>query len=569
MVQRSPSIFLSGSVKDSKLLAPIYEGLLKHSFEVFWAERDVPLGSIHREVIQRAFNLADVVLIGTSRSAVRSPYVEQEVNRALFTGKRVIPIFLERGLELIPPFDELKALQGVFVDQEGVVEKLVDGLKKVSPVESVPKDSAFQVESWLKLIRLRLKQIRCLVDFDLDMSQTASSLAMILGDNSAGKSTILKSIAIGLANESDATALLKELAGSLIRKGSDKATITLELASPEGEKFEIITEITRGSAGEEVVRKKLTPEAFPWDRIFVCGYGTHRTRSATASRERYEIHPAVRPLFNDDLPLHNPEVVLLRQPPHVRRELEQRLLSVLMLDSSETVEYGASGPELRGPWGVQPLQTLSDGYRSTTQWLLDFMAWAIYAGRFGKEIGGILLIDELEQHLHPRWQRHIVQRLCQQLPGTQIIASTHTPLTAAGAADVPGAILVRLEAVNGHVEAKTLDPAQLAGLRADQILASEAFDLPTTRNPGSLDDIDRLTELLSKKERNEEEEKRLLELRAKVEKISQVSESPAARQVESALRTTMEKMVSSVDPELLDLEAKRQLRQLFGGEEAA
>lgn len=41
---------------------------------------------------------------------------------------------------------------------------------------------------------------------------------------------------------------------------------------------------------------------------------------------------------------------------------------------------------------------------------------------------GVVLIDELELHIHPKWQRKIVKRLCKTFPRCQFIATTHSPL---------------------------------------------------------------------------------------------------------------------------------------------
>jgi predicted ATP-binding protein involved in virulence len=40
---------------------------------------------------------------------------------------------------------------------------------------------------------------------------------------------------------------------------------------------------------------------------------------------------------------------------------------------------------------------------------------------------GLVLIDEIELHLHPAWQRIIIQRLTQTFPGCQFIVTTHSP----------------------------------------------------------------------------------------------------------------------------------------------
>ncbi|MBK8563034.1 MAG: AAA family ATPase [Saprospiraceae bacterium] len=45
-----------------------------------------------------------------------------------------------------------------------------------------------------------------------------------------------------------------------------------------------------------------------------------------------------------------------------------------------------------------------------------------------KEGGGIVIIDEIDLHLHPRWQRKIVRKLTEVFPKLQFIITTHSPL---------------------------------------------------------------------------------------------------------------------------------------------
>src|SRR4030095_14463119 len=89
----------------------------------------------------------------------------------------------------------------------------------------------------------------------------------------------------------------------------------------------------------------------------------------------------------------------------------------------------------------------------------------------GNEPSGILLIDEIEQHLHPRWQRHVLQRLSAQLPNMQIIATTDTPLVISGVADVESSSLLRLQAdARGRIDLELIEADRVRGKRADQVL---------------------------------------------------------------------------------------------------
>lgn len=76
------------------------------------------------------------------------------------------------------------------------------------------------------------------------------------------------------------------------------------------------------------------------------------------------------------------------------------------------------------------LEQLSDGYRMLLAVVLDFarrLAQANPAWKNPLEAPGILLIDELELHLHPTWQQQIIPNLRRVFPNTQLIVSTHSP----------------------------------------------------------------------------------------------------------------------------------------------
>jgi predicted ATP-binding protein involved in virulence len=75
---------------------------------------------------------------------------------------------------------------------------------------------------------------------------------------------------------------------------------------------------------------------------------------------------------------------------------------------------------------------LSDGYRNIIGMVADIAYRCIklnpHLGENAvKETPGIVLIDELDLHLHPNWQRRIVEDLKNTFPGIQFVATTHSP----------------------------------------------------------------------------------------------------------------------------------------------
>jgi predicted ATP-binding protein involved in virulence len=94
---------------------------------------------------------------------------------------------------------------------------------------------------------------------------------------------------------------------------------------------------------------------------------------------------------------------------------------------------GENGKQLwidHGPTPI-PVRQLSDGERGTLALVLDLTRRLAQANPHLKdpaaESEAIVLIDEIDLHLHPKWQRQIVNNLCEAFPRCQFIATTHSP----------------------------------------------------------------------------------------------------------------------------------------------
>ena len=425
------------------------------------------------------------------------------------------------------------------------------------------------------LAEIELINIRCFKEIviNIEKEDKPSLWTMILGDNSAGKTTLLRCLALGICNAADASFLLKKMDGELLREGENKGIIKVRLKQEKINKdFTISTVIEKPSKTSPLVLNQTTKPVndFPWNDIFICGYGVQRSALAPASAKEYQAKWAVSTLFDYNANLQNPEVVLLRQDQEVRDKTEKKVLEILMLDPDKYgIELTKQGLLFRSPWGILPFDSLSDGYRSTIRWTLDFVSWLIFVDRYSDEdyIGGILLIDELEQHLHPRWQRYIVQQLRKQFPKIQFITTTHTPLVASGIVDIKDSVLLKLnETEPNKVSSQFINKELLKGKRADQILASSAFDLITSRSPRSTDMLLRYAELHAKS-RSQEEENEFIRLSGEIKGSLVFGENEFEQLVEKAVSETLDKLLAKPAGEILDLETKKQLRNLFRKEE--
>lgn len=444
-----------------------------------------------------------------------------------------------------------------------------------------------------RLTDIEIKNVRCFehVKIGLEGPNGPKSWAVILGDNGVGKTTLLRCIAIGMCDEASASGLLREIYGDWNRKVGDellKAEIRLTFCTDNGP-ARITTIIEPRTTGYSRVRQRFPGqrkgEQFPWDAIFACGYGAARRSFGSKDVADYATIDAVYTLFNYDEPLQNPELVLRRLNDSFRekdgkskkakaashdqmKRLLNSLCSILMLPP-DSITLDAKGLVLSGPWGdFQPIGGLGDGFQATLSWLTDLIGWALLYGddRPLSELTGIVLIDEIEQHLHPRWQRQIIKLLHDHFPNVQFLATTHTPMCAIGTTDLADeeCELIKLKRQRGSVVAREdIEPPR--GMRADQVLTSFLFELPTAGDNRTLGDIARFNELKTRKrlDRHEQQEMKTLHNKLKMEFGADESdfETAVRKEVSKALKKLG---LANVSLAAADIEVVRLLREMAG-----
>jgi hypothetical protein len=144
------------------------------------------------------------------------------------------------------------------------------------------------------------------------------------------------------------------------------------------------------------------------------------------------------------------------------------------------------------------IDALSDGYQSAMNWIGDLVRRLVEAFPNKKNplhAHGVVLVDEIDLHLHPRWQRTIVNQIREVFPHLQFIVTTHSPFIAQEMTEKDKLIVLRRE--GDHVTV-TEDKGFVQGWRVDQILTSYLFDLKETRGTAIENDEATRRELLDK-----------------------------------------------------------------------
>lgn len=334
------------------------------------------------------------------------------------------------------------------------------------------------------ITRIRLDHIRGFRELDLKVrgkDRKPRLRTVIIGMNGTNKTTLLRCLAIGLCEREQANALLTEEIGRLISEGAKTATITIEL-SPGGSKraVRISTRLQRKEAGDVVYRQD-RPKTLP-ESLLVAGYGAGRSTEGPESGRPYQIVDSVYTMFRYDHTLIDTELTLRRLEDYLKTKRYERTLRgikyVLGLSEKDSIDrVRGGGIVVSGPSIGRriPLAAWADGYRRTFNWILDLYAWAMRAQKVTPTggIAGILLLDEVEQHLHPSMQMELIPKLSKLLPDLQVFATTHSPVVTLG---VEPEELVVLRREGSRVVAEENVPDFAAYSAEDILIDRRLFD---------------------------------------------------------------------------------------------
>jgi hypothetical protein len=187
------------------------------------------------------------------------------------------------------------------------------------------------------------------------------------------------------------------------------------------------------------------------------------------------------------------------------KAVKDTLNNQFLPDKVRLEAINSQGVYFRTPYADRvQMSDLSDGYRSMIALGIDLIhhlsnaypeLWSRYPDWL-QHVTGVVLIDELDAHLHPTWQRQISFWLKKRFPKLQFIVATHSPFISQ-AADDDGLFVLRRPGPETNSVQAFVDERSVRGWRADQIL-SILFDTPSVYDPeteGRLREYGRLKSL--------------------------------------------------------------------------
>ena len=384
---------------------------------------------------------------------------------------------------------------------------------------------------------------------------------VILGNNASGKSTILKAIALGLCGE-DVDA--QRYAGRLLRAGADEGVISLRVGK-ETYETRLIRDLNRVRAECRVLtpvqKGRWVALGFPPLR----GLSRNDPKGPSSLGLRQPQVGDLLPLLSggvdsrlDDLKqwIVNAYVTERGLTFKSKPSLLESFFAVLRdLAPSEnialnSVESGSWRVLVDTDDGTIPLEQVSQGMTSVIGWvgtLLQRMFEIYPDSEHPQKEPALVLVDEIDAHLHPAWQRILVGLIRKHFDALQIVATTHSPLVVVGLE--PHSVLVARrdpgDAAKIELARASDDKVEFEGMRADQVLTSPLFGLTTTRGEREWGEMHRYAQLLGR-ERTADESVELEGLRAKMNRWTQDGEGRDGRARAQEPGTSSEELDLSV-----------------------
>lgn len=222
--------------------------------------------------------------------------------------------------------------------------------------------------------------------------------------------------------------------------------------------------------------------------VFVLGYGATRRAEflenldSQRSRRRHPRYQRVAGLFEDYITLYPLAAWYPTLESKARQKEVRTLLNSLLPEGTEFAGTFQDAEAVFVHNGVNlPFGALSDGYRSYIGLVADMLYHLNHVcPKKSKltDLTGVVLIDDIDVHLHPKWQREVVPKLAGTFPNLQFIITSHSPLVA-GTLHAANIRVVEDNAISEYTE-------RIDGLTSDQILTSSYFGLDSTRSPAAV-----------------------------------------------------------------------------------
>jgi len=342
--------------------------------------------------------------------------------------------------------------------------------KKLPYLDFLKEKSAQEKSIPIGITGLTIQKFHSIKKVDIEEIPIDTRWIFFTGENGFGKTLLLQSLYMACVGKKDGSMLLAD----------ENSRFTLHWKKYDSPELQII-----GNAnGAKFLNN------------YVVGYGANRLKidgdvfEASQALEKVKKSDS---LFRNEGSLYNILEYLINLHGHSKKNYQVRFdnivavlkellpsIAAIEIDDSQVKkqlffrEKAENGDILRRiPFGA-----LSAGNRSIIAMIGDMMV-EFFKGQSDvnppKDFVGIVIIDEIDIHLHPKWQRELVKRLTDIFPKIQFIASTHSSIPLLGAPKETLIFNVEKPDRKTGIQVRRLD-IDVSQLTPNTILSSPIFD---------------------------------------------------------------------------------------------
>jgi 5-methylcytosine-specific restriction endonuclease McrA len=447
-------------------------------------------------------------------------------------------------------------------------KKYQDSHEKYSIEKGTYKENYYLRTRYIE--RVEIKNFKAIDALDLPFpvgEMEHGTWMLLLGENGMGKSSVLHALALALIGDVERRSLLSRIglvASDFVRFGTQKGYVKVYLTGAQ-EPIELHFE-------EGQKQFKSNPKE---PKVLLLGYGATRLLPNDRDGRKAPLPAASAAkadnLFDPFVPLNDAEAWLCTLPKDGFDAIASGLKKLLLIedDKQELVRDCAGGKHkifVRAHRTRTPISYLSAGYQSVVALTADIMSVMRLRWESMENAEGIVLLDEIDAHLHPRWRMQIVSLLRQAFPRLQFVVSSHDPLCLRGLHAGEVTVMKRDTNDRRGTPIAITDLPSPDSLRVDQLLTSEYFGLSSTIDPEVEKLFERYYELLALRKPTARQNAELERLKTQLDSRQQFGDTRRERlvlEVADSFLAKSDLMADKIARQQLEEETKKRIAELW------
>lgn len=316
------------------------------------------------------------------------------------------------------------------------LKQFQEGIKFVHKAKVLNEKKLATYQGNPLLTKIQIKNFKLLKIFEIEFSPNVN---IIIGENSSGKTSLLQAITLGFLERGYSVGEGSEPYLKYITKDEEESILDLSLSfhfALDGK-----DKVDKNTTKVTLVRNKRTVDKYFYP--FILAYGSNIFINYD-NKLSYIIEKLLAQKINDGFVssifeeyssgFYNPKSILNEL--YDKKTEEAKAIIATFIEIIEKFQDTFKLVLVNNKYAFQDknkmifkLEDLSEGYRNNILLVTDIVLKILGTGEFPKSVKGIILIDEFDKHLHPKWQSNLISTLRDTFPYIQFIMTTHNPMS--------------------------------------------------------------------------------------------------------------------------------------------